>query len=923
MREEAVRRLTLPPGRTPGQELARYKDYLRSEAARLRQLHRAGAGGREVCQARAWVLDLLLGQLWGAVMMALPAGAGGEPMRFALVAIGGYGRGELNPHSDIDIMLLHNLDSGALVRGKVPPRLSALTDGLLFPLWDMGMKVGHSVRSVEDCVGVANTDMQSKTSLLEARWIGGDMDLFRRMESVFLARCVRGKVDEYLAARIADQAARRAKHGGSPTMQEPNIKSGCGGLRDHQNLLWMAFFKYRTRTLADLENRDLISGEEHGRLATAYDYLLRVRTELHHESNRAADVLQRALQPRIAQSLGYEQRSPVERIEVFMRDVYTHMRHIHLITRTLEQRLALLPDPQQRLPTFRQLFRQGRQRMRRQVVDGFEMVDGEIAAGSRRVFRDQPRRLLRVFLHAQQRGLRLHPDLAQLVRQQLDLVDDDLLADRHGHETFLGILAARGNVAPTLRAMHETGVLGRYLPEFEPLTCLVQHEFYHRYAADEHTLQCIEHLDRVWNAETPPYSGYAGIFQSLERPQVLYLALLLHDAGKAHREANHAVTGGRLAAEVARRMGLDGTTAHALRLLIELHLRMAHISQRRDLDDPAVVRQFAAQVQTPENLKMLTLHTLADSLGTGDRLWNGFKDSLLLQLYRKTSEHISGAPVFQLAEERQREILADQVRRLGGAGFAEVEFRAHFVGLPARYYRIHEAPEILADLRMAHTFLRAQFADDQDPLVPVVSWSNEPDRGCTVLKVCTWDRTGLFGKITGSLTAAGLNILGAQIFTRADQIILDTFTVVDARTGSLAGKEERERFERLLTRSLTGGVVDFEEQIARRPRLPPLYQSIEGGRMPTSLRFDNDTSEACTVLDLETEDHVGLLYSITAELARLGLDISLARVSTERGAALDSFYLTDVLGNKVTSVERLAEVADRLERKIAALSRGG
>src|SRR5205809_90113 len=370
--------------------------------------------------------------------------------------------------------------------------------------------------------------------------------MFKRMEAVVLARCVRGCEAEYIEARLADQEARRAKFGNSATMQEPNIKNGCGGLRDFQNLLWMAFFKYRTRSLAELEKRELIGDGERKRLEAAYDFLLRVRTDLHYQVIRPADVLAKSLQPAIAHNLGYTDRSPVRRLEAFMGDLYNHMRNIHLITRTLEQRLALLPQQERRLPSFGEFIRNSRNRFQRQIVDGFKCVNGEIYPVSGRVFRDQPRRLMRVFLYAQQRGLKLHPDVAQLIRNQLSLVDRAFVRDRHVHETFLEILNQRGNVATILRAMHEVGLLGKYLPEFGKLTCLVQHEFYHQYTADEHTLMCLEQLDKIWKAKEPLYSAYTPLFQKLERPHLLYLGLLLHDVGKADAHGNHSVASAEL-----------------------------------------------------------------------------------------------------------------------------------------------------------------------------------------------------------------------------------------------------------------------------------------------------------------------------------------------------------------------------------------
>src|SRR5208282_2192748 len=284
---------------------------------------------------------------------------------------------------------------------------------------------------------------------------------------------------------------------------------------DFQNLLWMAFFKYRTRSLRELEQQDFVGEAERRQLEAAYDFLLRTRTELHYHANRPLDVLGKNLQPAVAHALGYGDRSPSIRIEKFMRDLYTHMRNIFLITRTLEQRLALIVPVQKKLSLRRWL---PKRRAVPESVDGFLFVDGEIRASSNRIFRDSPRRLMRVFLHAQQRRLTLHPDLAQLIRNQMSLVDRDFLNDEHVRETFLTILERRGEVAPVLRAMHEVNLLGKYVPEFGKLTCLVQHEFYHQYAADEHTLVCLEQLDRIWEAKDEPYQNYAPLFQSLERP---------------------------------------------------------------------------------------------------------------------------------------------------------------------------------------------------------------------------------------------------------------------------------------------------------------------------------------------------------------------------------------------------------------------
>ncbi len=910
---DAAKRLTLPEGRQPAQELARYKHFLKLENHRVAMLHKSGVGGLEVSRARSTVIDVLIRHILAAVESNLLATRAAVP-RFAVVAIGGYGRGELNPFSDIDIMFLHAPD--LVTRGKAHPSLAALTDALLYSLWDIGLKVGHSVRSVEDAVVEANREMQSKTSLIESRLVAGEPAMFVRFQAVIVAKCVRGHEKAYLKARLEDQVTRRTKFGNSPFMQEPNIKNGCGGLRDYQNLLWMTFFKYRVRTLKDLEPHGLISETERKQLDAAYDYLMLVRNELHYIAKRAVDVIAKNVQPTLANNLGFTDRSPSRRLEEFMRNLFLHMRHIYLITRTLEQRLALSTGGASRLAD---LFRKGKQRVTQQVVDGFKIIGTQICEGSRS-FKEQPRRLMRVFLHAQQRGVTLRPDLAQLIRNQLPLINREFCRDPHVSETFLQILTQRGNVASILRTMHEVGFLGKYIPEFGKLTCMVQHEFYHQYTVDEHTLVCLEKLDQIWAATEPPLSRYTQLFQNLEHPWLLYLALLLHDAGKGVDSKDHSEVGGKIARGVARRLGLNGTITHSLRLIIENHLLMVQISQRRDLDDQGVIRSFASVVQNSDNLVMLTLHTLADSLGTSDQLWNGFKDSLLQSLLTKTAALLSGGDDFIRAEQKQVELLNEEVQAILPSTMSEEEITAHFQQLPPRYFAIHSARQIAADVCLAHRFMHLQLTEEDQALVPVVTWQNEPDRGFTSLHVCTWDRPGVFTKIAACLTGAGLNVLTAQIFTRGDGIILDTFYVTDAKTGAPAKKEEREKFERIFNDTLQGK-INIDEFIAQQPRLPSMYQALEDEEIPTRITFDNSTAERRTVIDIETKDRVGLLYYISQTLTELKLDMALAKIVTEKGAAIDAFYVRNLNGTKITTETQQKSVHDKLRQTIARMDR--
>ncbi len=911
---DAEARLSFPANTDTGDRLPRYKGFLKVETHRLKLWHRGGAGGREICGARTAMLDALLRHLWTLARSSLSLPAQKEFPPLALVAIGGYGRGELNPYSDIDFMFLHD---GQVASGKPLPYLSRLIDGVLYPLWDIGLKIGYSVRSIDDCVKVANTDMQSKTSLIESRWIIGDEKLFKKFQRVIIDKCVDGFEEKYIAARVEDQQARHAKYGNSACMQEPNIKNGCGGLRDFQNVLWMAFFKYRARSLAELEKREFVSRFEHKQLEAAYDFLLRTRTELHYHSNRAVDVLGKNLQPAVALGLGYGERSPSKRIEKFMRDLYTHMRNVFLITRTLEQRMALLPPTPGKLSLRAWLPK----RRMPEPVDGFLFLAGEIHAASRRIFREQHQRLMRVFLYAQQRRLKLHPDLEQLIRNEISLVDRDFLNDAHVRETFLTILAQRGSVAAVLRAMHEVNFLGKYIPEFGRLTCLVQHEFYHQYAADEHTLVCLEQLDRIWEAEDLPYKSYAPLFQSLERPGLLYLALLLHDVGKAgqHKRGGHPEVSAEMALRVARRLRLDSAATHTLQSIIENHLLMASVSQRRDLDDAAVVRNFARKVETSEALDLLTLLTFADSQGTSDKLWNGFKDALLWQLHSRARDLLTGGTEFIRVEAEQRESRLQEVHQLAAKTLSPEEINVHFATLPARYFQVRTAREILDDLELAHRFMRRLILENDRVLSPIIAWRDEADRGYNAVEICTWDRAGLFSKIAGSLSACGLNIMGAQIFTRTDSIVLDTFYVNDGRTGNLATRQQHDQLADLLEKVLTDEAVDLPALIKRQITQQPAYQGYTGEHIQTQIYFDNEVSDTRTLIEVETEDHLGLLYMISQTLSKLAVDIIGARIVTERGAAIDSFYVCELSGGKIDSPERQVVIERRLREAIHRL----
>jgi len=915
VRQHADARLVLESGAKPSEILNLYKKFLRVEEHRLRMAHRAGADGREIASGRAQVMDIVLRHIFEAAVECFRQNRSSETVPMSLVAIGGYGRGELSPYSDIDIMFLYNTSG----RGpKQHPYIKAIVEQVLYMLWDIGLKVGHSTRSIRDAVTQANKDVQSKTSLIESRLLLGDKELYETFRTVLVKECVQGHEDEYIAARMEDETARHEKYGDTVYLQEPNVKNGCGGLRDFQNLIWMAFFKYGTLKLSDLQKQGLLEASEQRQLELAYDFILRVRNSMHYMTNRACDVIGLGLQPQVATEFGYRSRDLLRRIEAFMRDYYTHSRNIFLLTNALVERMALKPSKASRLAA---LF--GRRGRKEETLDGFVLSDGLISAATATVFKEDPQRLLRVFLYAQQHGAELSPTLRTMIRQNLRPVDRYFRLLPQTRDTLLAILQKKGQVARILRLMHEVGFLGRLIPEFGRLTCLVQHEFFHRYTADEHTLQVVEHLDRIIDATEPPHASYRKIFQQLEHPHVLYLAVLLHDVGKAANVDHHVEASNEMARKVARRLRLSDDETSQLLFLVRDHLKLSMLSQRRDIDDHATIEAAARIAKTEAYLDSLLLLTFADAAGTSIKTWSEWKEALLWELYRRTRQLLSG-------QERAKDILSRRIEQL----YREVstklkgqlaleEIYSHFELMPASYYINSRAEEMSRHLLLIHRFLTRQLEVEApaEALVPIIEWQPFPTQGYSQVSICTWDRLGLFSKICGSLAYAELNTLSARIYTRGDHVILDIFEVCDRHLAAVTEERTIQTAESILQRTLTDKEeIDFSQLLAKMRASRGEVPRIREVSIPTVIEFDNDISKTRTIIEIQTEDRLGLLYTITKTMSDLGLDISFAKIATEKGAAIDSFYVQDQLGNKITNPDLLAAFKDRLEAAISLLA---
>jgi len=826
----------------------------------------------------------------------------------ALLAIGGFGRGELNPYSDVDILFLHDsLRLGAEV--------TEIVEQVLYMLWDVGFKVGHSTRSINDAVQLANSDVLTKTSLLESRFLAGDHRLHSKFKRDFFERCVRGQVKSYLKWRLENQDERHRKYGGSVFMQEPNVKNGCGGLRDYHNMQWICFFRDGVMSTAKLVERKYISESDCRAIDRAYDFLLRVRTELHYLSRRASDVLTLFFQGQIATKLSYPQKNVLRRSEAFMRDYYQNARTIYLTTkRVTEQFLLPAITEKEEKPVFGFL---ANRKHKTEHFDGFYSHERLIHFENREIFHEDPFRLMRVFLYAQQREMELSSDLQQLIRRRMRMVNRTFQYARATRETFQAILSRKGQVGHVLRMMHEVDFLGRYLPEFGDLTCLVQHEFFHRYTADEHTLVCIEKLDSLIDTADPKLAQYKTLFRNVADPYVLYLALLLHDTGKASGARHHAEASALSAQKVAARLQLSAERRRKLIFLVDHHMTLSEIAQRRNLEDPTTIADFAEKVRSPENLDALMLLTLADGQGTGGQNWSDWKETLVWHLYHATASYLHDERKYFAERRIEREDLQEAVAKRMAKDFDE-EIEVHFHSMPDRYFQSHQINEIIGHLRLFRAFLESRFSDPAPALSAVVKWHSKPDQGHSECWICTWDRAALMAKIAGSFAAGAINILSADAYTRVDNLMLGVFRVCDTSFRPVTDERDQKLVESVLQTSLEKIDYDFGPLLERARKRTAFHLPL-GMDFPTKLVISNQIHPNYTVIDLQTADRLGLLYDVLFRLSRAGVNIALSRVATEKGAAFDSFYVTDLVGRKITDEKFL----QTLKRSLLAAATGG
>ena len=849
----------------------------------LKVRHAEGASGQESVRTHARLMDDVILSLTRLIAAdAVADGLAATPQ--VVMALGGYGRGELHPLSDVDLMVIYD--------GKMSPYVQRMMQELLYSLWDLGLHVGHSLRSLDDCVAMARTDFPSRTSMQEARFLAGDRRLFARFQRVLRQEVFRRDFGQFLETTLVERDARYRKHGASPYIGEPNVKESAGGLRDMHTAMWLGEAKFGARTLRELADKGLITPREQAAADAALTFLWRVRNELHFFSGHKNDVLTRDLQPRIAKNLGYENDATSLGVERFMRDYYLHARVIHRVSKRLIARCQ------------ETLSRRGsaeRRRRQQALADGLVFFDGRLHLADRdpSQLRVDPARLMKVFGHLHRLGCELSLDLERAVEDSLHLVDDAFRRSDAVGELFLDICRSWGRVCQTFSEMHELGLLGRYLPEFGALTCLVQYDVYHKFSADQHSLLAVEHLEALAPGQSAESEGAAPVLSEVEKPELLMLGMLLHDIGKA-RGHGHVAKGIPLVRELTARLGLPAADGEAVEFLVAHHLTMSHVAQRRDIDDPKTVTDFAAVVGDPQRLRMLYLLTYADMRAVGPGVLTPWRARILHELYTRTLDLLTGGRVAKPSRTQLAE-------RLHAAAKGEVDLqavKAHLAMMADRYLESTGVQRMAEHLRMLGELGEA-------PVVTALF--QHPDLGSSDLVVVTRDLPGLFSLIAGTLAASGVNIISAQIHTRADGIAIDTFQVNDP-AGDVVGSAAHWARPLDALRAVITGEQSVEALLARRRALG---REATGPGGPPKIALDNQLSDSATVIEVKCPDRLGLLYLITRALAGLGLDIVSARIATEIDQAFDTFYVQDREGRKLEDPDTLERARVGLEQALA------
>ena len=883
---EALREISSPPRRKQA-ATGLLKQALGDGRAEIaRRLAEKPWQGSETASAYAFLTDQIMRLAYDFVTGQLyPLGNPTAGQRLTLAAVGGYGRGEMALHSDVDI---------AFVSPWKPTGWGEqVIEAMLYLLWDLGLKVGHSVRSVDDMVRIAASDHTVRTAILESRYLWGDERLYDEAQARFFNEVVAGNAKAFVTEKLEERNERHERMGDSRYLVEPNVKEGKGGLRDLHTLFWIGKYAYRVRSLPELVEKGLLSQPELRQFQKAERFLWAVRCHLHLITDRAEDRLTFDYQREIAARMNYADRPGKSPVERFMQHYFLHAKSVGDLTGVF---LAHLDE---------QFARSGRRfglpalRRRPRRLEGFVLDRGRLALPSDDFFREDPIRLIQIFALADKYELEIHPLAMRAASRDSKLIDNDIRDDPRANALVLDVLASPRDPETVLRWMNEAGIFGRFVPDFGRVVAQMQFDMYHHYTVDEHSIRAIGLLAKIERGELrEDHPISSAIIHQISSRRVLYAAVLLHDIAKG-RGGDHSVLGAEVANDLCPRLGLTDAETETVAWLVRWHLLMSATAFKRDLSDIKTIADFVGRVKSLERLRLLLMLTVVDIRAVGPGVWNSWKRQLLRDLFESAEEMLR---LGHKQKGRRQRIEATQGELAGRLGWDESRFARLAWRLPDSYWLAEPIEVLLCNARFVDTA-------DRKPAATAPLWTGvQEERGGTLVTVYARDQPGLFYRVAGAISLAGGNIIDARIHTTNDGMALDNFLVQDAAGAPFDDPHQLERLEQ----AVKGAAAGQEPQIARlEAKALPLARA-EAFRIRPAVFIDNKASNRYTVVEVNARDRAALLSGLAQALSQSKTTIHSAHIATYGERAVDVFYLTDLHGAKIERPARLKAIRDRL-----------
>ncbi len=822
---------------------------------------------RPMTRAYTWLTDCLVAAAFHAATTRFhPLPVPTEAERIALLAVGGYGRGEMAPQSDVDLLFLTPY--------KITPWAESVIESMLYILWDLRLKVGHSSRTVKDCLRLGREDFTIRTALLENRFLRGFAPLSEELNNRLEDELFKGTEQEFIEAKLEERDLRHVKQG-QRYVVEPNVKEGKGGLRDLQSLFWIVKYVYHISDVSELVAKDVLRQEELKRFVAAEDFLWAVRGHLHLLAGRPVEQLSFDMQVEVADRMGYVDKGGRRAVEHFMQDYFRHATSVGDLTRILLTKLEAIHAKAE--PLLERIFRR-----RPRVKAGYSVTHNRLDVPDEKTFLADPVNLLRIFEEGLRTGMLIHPDAMRMITANLHLIDEKLRADKEAQRIFLGLLLKHGNPERALRRMNELGVLSAFIPEFEPIVAMMQFNMYHSYTVDEHTIQVISNfaeIEREELQEELPLSSE--ILKTGINRKILMVAMLLHDIGKG-RDIDHSVLGAQIARKVAPALGLNKSESETVEWLVRYHLLMSDMAQKRDIADPRTVRDFAKAVKTFERLNLLTVLTVCDIRGVGPDTWNNWKAVLIRALYGQTKLVLEDG--MEAINRENRGAQAKKLLRQELADWPSKELKKE----TGRHYEPYWQGLHIT----AHKVFAELLRDIPDDEVRIDLHPDE-DRDATRVCFAMADHPGIFSRMCGALALVGANIVDARTFTSKDGYATAAFWVQDAEDKPYEAAR-LPRLRQMIEKTLAGEVVTTEA-IKTRDVIKKRERAFN---VPTTINFDNEGSEIYTIIEVDTRDRPGLLFDLTRTLANSNVYIASAVIATYGEQVVDTFYVKDMFGLK-------------------------